>query len=627
MPCLLHHCSLPLYTLLLLAFAVYLHLQHLTLLDLSSNHLSGTLPAAWSALPQLSYLYLNHNNITLNNLPCEWASMISLKLADISGNRYKPSGMGAAAGTQDSIADCWASRRTAYGRSAYGSYLNSTASSSRSSSSSRLGSKMGASQKFGVLRGPRCWLRRFCYDEGAFICLERGTKHPSGGCTSYIYGASDLHIDPANQCDHGGTHLVAIAGLWVGLLAALLLIYLHHCRLLRRLTEPPEQRRRRRQQLHQQQWQGLPHQRQWLVTSGPAASPRAVPSASAGSEGTLPLLYYAASSHEDAAGYVRPASPGACSLDAAMAEAEGLLPSALQMPPINTRVMMVRGLGSAADAGYDNDSDQSGPSLGYNTQAGNSRLSRLGRFKSAAGRGSAAAGVEDSSSSTCFNSQLLLPLAFALLDVTTDVRLLLLWGIWPHEVKLWPSYMLLGFIVVPHVLVGAVIHFRLLAAACLPPAVQAASATVDTDILPPGSRAIILLYSWLFSAPWWLAYPLILLLLAPGIALLVVLCPFTLLLHAFGISSHGAVVRYVQLMQGCIALTEAPGTAVLLTVLFLMGNVPLEYAFLDGSLYYLNLVASMMDICVAWWIRLDGIRQQHALQLAEAEIPPAGIWS
>lgn len=598
--------------------------QHLTLLDLSSNQLSGTLPAVWTALPQLSYLYLNQNNLTLDVLPCEWASMLSLRLADLSGNKYKPSGIGttaAAAGTP-----CWAGRRIAVPSNPDHSSISDVSKQLGTNTSRRrsFSSTLKRSSHSGILRGPRCWLSQFCYNEGVFICLQRSSRHPGGGCTSYIYGSSDLHTDPLNQCDHGGSHFVAIAALWTALLAALLLIYLHHCRLLRRLTHPPERRKRQ-----QQQWQGEPYQRQWLVTTGPAASPRAVPSAApVGNEATLPLLYYPASSQQDGAGYLRPASPGASSLS----DAEGFLPSALNTPPVaTTRLMVVRGLGSGADSGYDYDSDHDSSGLGYNRQSGRSRLggSRSGLTPGAGALSPRLGGAgADGSNRSCLSSELFLPLAFAVFDATTDVRLLVLWGIWwPHEVKLWPSYTLLGLILLPHILVGAVVHFRLLAAACLPPAVQAASATVETDILPPGSRCIILLYSWLFSAPWWLAYPLILLLLAPGIALLAALCPLTLLLHAFGVSSHDAVVKYVQLMQGCIALTEAPGAAVLLTALFLMGNTPLEFAFLDGSLFYLNLVASMIDMGVAWWIKLEGIRTQQVMQLAQTVIAPAGRWS
>ncbi|WIA22868.1 hypothetical protein OEZ86_009814 [Tetradesmus obliquus] len=65
-----------------------LQLQALLLLDLSHNALSGTLPRQWGSLGALSYLYLNANNLSLDELPCEWGrGMVSLKLADLSGNR------------------------------------------------------------------------------------------------------------------------------------------------------------------------------------------------------------------------------------------------------------------------------------------------------------------------------------------------------------------------------------------------------------------------------------------------------------------------------------------------------------------------------------------------------------
>ena len=126
-------------------------------------------------------------------------------------------------------------------------------------------------------------------------------------------------------------------------------------------------------------------------------------------------------------------------------------------------------------------------------------------------------------------SPLMLPLVFLLLDYVTNLRLLLLWGVGPPpHVKLWPSYALLGLLCVPHVLVGAVVHFRLLAIACLPPALKVAAVSEDQllseDILPPGAGVVVHVYSWLFGAPAWLAYPLILLLLGPGVLLLTLLC-------------------------------------------------------------------------------------------------------
>lgn len=168
----------------------------------------------------------------------------------------------------------------------------------------------------------------------------------------------------------------------------------------------------------------------------------------------------------------------------------------------------------------------------------------------------APAGSSDdaSSSSGCFSGALMLPLVFLLLDYVTNLRLLLLWGVGPPpHVKLWPSYALLGLLCVPHVLVGAVVHFRLLAIACLPPALKAAAVSEDQllseDILPPGAGVVVHVYSWLFGAPAWLAYPLILLLLGPGVLLLTLLCPLVLLMAGLGLGKGAGAVRYVQLLQ------------------------------------------------------------------------------
>lgn len=61
--------------------------------------------------------------------------------------------------------------------------------------------------------------------------MQRKAKEAAaGGCSSYVYGASDLHIDAHNQCDHGGPHLVAITAMFTVFTAVLLLIWLHHCR-------------------------------------------------------------------------------------------------------------------------------------------------------------------------------------------------------------------------------------------------------------------------------------------------------------------------------------------------------------------------------------------------------------
>jgi hypothetical protein len=303
-------------------------------------------------------------------------------------------------------------------------------------------------------------------------------------------------------------------------------------------------------------------------------------------------------------------------------------------------------------------------------------------------------GADDDNDGTagCFRPALLLPLVAFALDAITNARLLLLWGLGPPaHVKLWPSYVLLGFLVAPHVLVGAVVHFRLLALASLPPQLKAAASPaglVATDVLPPGSAVLTRAYTALFVAPSWLAYPLILVLLLPGVLLMTLLVPLTLPLAACGLGGQGyrSVERYVQLLQvrvsmclaascsvhrlsgrgfschrraslvcqlplapppprvlavaclvlspplpdtqqGCAALTQSPGSAVLLTVLFLMGNVPLEWAFLNGALFYVTVAADLANIGIAWWLRLQGARQQQALTLAALRAETGQQWT
>jgi hypothetical protein len=97
-----------------------------------------------------------------------------------------------------------------------------------------------------------------------------------------------------------------------------------------------------------------------------------------------------------------------------------------------------------------------------------------------------------------------------------------------------------------------------------------------------------------------------LLLLVPCVVVLTVFCPLTLVLHLLGLVTKASAVRYLQLLQGCSALSQSPGAAVLLTVLFVMGNTPLECAYLDGPLFYLPLLASMGNMLVAWHVALYG---------------------
>jgi len=81
------------------------------------------------------------------------------------------------------------------------------------------------------------------------------------------------------------------------------------------------------------------------------------------------------------------------------------------------------------------------------------------------------------------------------------------------------------------------------------------------------------------------------------------------------------------LFQGCAALTLSAGSSVLLTVLFLMGNLPLEWAFLDSSLYYLTTCADLANMAVAWWLRLVAVRRQQALTLAALPAATGQQWT
>jgi hypothetical protein len=62
-------------------------------------------------------------------------------------------------------------------------------------------------------------------------------------------------------------------------------------------------------------------------------------------------------------------------------------------------------------------------------------------------------------------------------------------------------------------------------------------------------------------------------------------------------------------------------------VLFLMGNLPLEWAFLDSSLYYLTAAADLANIAVAWWLRLQAVRRQQALALAALPATTGQQWT
>ena len=217
------------------------------------NSLTGILPCEYSQLQlRLADLSGNHwhtSPIGGGDLGCDTHSLtLSHPLTPHSADTHKlthltlrPAAAAAAAQQNNSTAGSAAAAvRSSPGRpllqqteQQQWQHLTHSSSSSSSSGSSALGQQLSSVGVSGVLTAPRCWLRRYCYDEGAFICLQRqhgAAAAAGGGCSSYVYGASDLHVDPLNQCDHGGPHLVGISVMFTLFWAVLLLIWLHHCR-------------------------------------------------------------------------------------------------------------------------------------------------------------------------------------------------------------------------------------------------------------------------------------------------------------------------------------------------------------------------------------------------------------
>ncbi len=218
-------------------------------------------------------------------------------------------------------------------------------------------------------------------------------------------------------------------------------------------------------------------------------------------------------------------------------------------------------------------------------------------------------------SPTWFDASALLPSATLLADVACTARLLVWWGL-RSDAQHWPSWCLLAFLLAPHLLVAVVVHSRLVAAACLPPAFKAAAPGLRIEHQPVGANVTIAAYSWLVQAPCWVAYPAMLVLLVPGVAWVMLCGPATLLLHLLGLVDWASTQTYLTLLQGCVAITQAPAVAMLLTFLFLWGNVPNWPAVvLDAPLYYVPVVAAMADMGAAWYRVLSAPKLAPALGL------------
>jgi hypothetical protein len=214
-----------------------------------------------------------------------------------------------------------------------------------------------------------------------------------------------------------------------------------------------------------------------------------------------------------------------------------------------------------------------------------------------------------------FQAGLLLPPLLLAGDIACTSRLVGLWGLEP-DAQHWPSWCLLAFLLLPHVAVALILHVRLVATAVLLPSPDM---PVSAD-QPAGASLALRGYAFLVRAPAWLAYPLLLVLLLPAAAVLTLAGPLTLLLHLLGQVSFAATRRYLALLQACAALTQAPATAALLTVLYLLGNVPNWDAFLDGSLFFLTVLAAMVDMLCALWVQLRALPPPDARPAAGAAV-------
>lgn len=399
---------------------------------------------------------------------------------------------------------------------------------------------------------PRAWMRNYCRKEGLFVCTHRTSTAHRGGCGSYIYGSSDHHLDVHNLCDHGNA-VAAVAAIWVVFLLIMLLMWLHS-------------------------WRQITLTRR--ATSGSLVQALLDDAEAA---------YIAATSAAGSTAAITSGQPQCGSGEAGPSNLRGMTNG-----HIHTATM------------------SRSHSLNRSQSLGNRSRSLTPTPHSLSPRPPLAPKAD---APNWFEPSILLPLGVLIADVVTDGRLVMLWG-WGHDVKYWPSFALMCFMLLPHIAVGIVVHFRLLAVASLPPVLKAASpAMLPTTHHPPGATALIGFYGWLMQAPCCIAYPALLVLLIPSVLLLTIICPSTLLLHMVGLVSHDTAVRYLQLLQGCVAVTEAPASAVLMTVIYFMGNIPNDLAYLDGPLFFVTLLCSLADMLTAWSVRLNSSRLSYAQQL------------
>lgn len=559
------------------------HRMSLELLDLSHNRLGpGPPPGNWSG-PRLRYLYLQGNPGLWPRgsfLPPEWPPAFpALVLSDLS----PPPGMPRPA-------------------------------------------------------APRGWLREFCGREGAFVCLQ-GSSGGGAGCARYIYGSSDRHWDYLNECDNPG-QAPGVLLAWLLFLGVLALMVLHH-RSEMAAMEPPSASWRPRV-AGQGGGSGL-----WTSASAPAApghpwvSPFADYAGGGGGGGfTPPLKGSSAGGSGGGGGWARigrdgltapllaPDPANAAPAGSGGSGGSGASTSGGGGTPWGTAAGIPAAGGGRCDSGHllpSALSFQTPPRWGQGDAAAAAMAARPGHradgeatpYLGSAGGAAAAAqaprpvpgrGPWPDPSPSFF--QLLLPLAALTANAVANGRMLALWGLRPPGPHLAPSYVLLVLLLLPSAAAAAIELLRAVAtAAALPPALRSASAA------SPPEWVATLLCSWVMGAPWWAAYPCLLLLLGPCLVLLSVLLPLTLPLYLVGLSTHQAALRYVELLQACSAATLAPGSAALLTGLLLSGNTPMTAGVLvTPSLYWVVLPCAFADAAAALHLALLRARRERLQQ-------------
>jgi hypothetical protein len=142
-----------------------------------------------------------------------------------------------------------------------------------------------------------------------------------------------------------------------------------------------------------------------------------------------------------------------------------------------------------------------------------------------------------------------------LLQALLDCLLIYSWGLGPSG-RFWPSFVLLAFVALPHLLVALVVHIEL----------------ICSEGEGGGAAARWYYQRVLRAQKPWQGYALLLGTLVPLLLALTAAGPALLVLSLAGRGHLLPGRHHVRLLHTLVSLTEAPFQAVLVTVMFLLGN-------------------------------------------------------